>query len=128
MFIVYFKKPVQLNWLFKLNQTYNYLYLESTKTTTLYIKTGSPLYSYLNLESTKTGAVNLITACKLYSYLNLESTKDNFAHAKNQVNLDLVLGFIFEQMVVNYQLVGKEIGMLSLTFILPLATEAWSIS
>lgn len=65
---------------------------------------------------------------KLYSYLNLESTKDNFAHAKNQVNLDLVLGFIFEQMVVNYQLVGKEIGMLSLTFILPLATEAWSIS
>lgn len=81
---------------------------------------------------------------KLYSYLNLESTKihllpkprentstipfDIFAHAKNQVNLDLVLGFIFEQMVVNYQLVGKEIGMLSLTFILPLATEAWSIS
>ena len=53
---------------------------------------------------------------------------DKFAHAKNQVNLDLVLDFIFEQMVLNYQLVGKEIGMLSLTFILPLATEAWSIS
>lgn len=65
---------------------------------------------------------------KLYSYLNLESIKDDFAHAKNQVCLDLVLDFIFEQMVLNYQLVGKEIGMLSLTFILPLATEAWSIS
>ena len=34
----------------------------------------------------------------------------------------------FERFIIDYQLVGKEIGMLSLTFILLLVTEACSIS
>ena len=60
---------------------------------------------------------------------NINTTPSNdFAHVKSQVNLDLVLDFIFEQMILNYQLVGKDIGILSFTFILPLATVAWSIS
>ena len=120
-----------MNWLFKLNQTVQLL----------------KSWEYKNVQNVSFLKPLVVQLLKSWEYKNLKWNFDvfipiipksrkninttpfnDFAHVKSQVNLDLVLDFIFEQRSLNYQLVGKEIGMLSFTFILLLLIVACSIS